>query len=133
MENVALEKGEISLELDDLSRCDGMIGNGNIFGPTLLKYAKKMNSAGQLHAERLLLNQLINQLFSIGQKRREEIPQEWQDFELIFPGTVWRAPNGNLLIPTLKWICTNDWRWNLIFSFLHYNFSANTRMVCIHK
>src|SRR3972149_8082029 len=60
-------------------------------GGEFLKRAKKDNlDLGQNVAEYLVEHQ-------------DEIPQEWKDYCLVFPGTVWQDSYGNRYVPYLRW------------------------------
>lgn len=114
-ENVELGNSEISLQLNSLLR----EGEKYVKGSVVLERAKQMgNLAGQLHAERLLGLQ-------------KSIPKEWENFYLLFAGTVWRDPKGTLREPGLYW---EGRKWYLEFDWFDGNiFSSNQRLVRLCK
>lgn len=103
VEDVALE-GEPSLILDNFFRR----GDSRVAAYKMIERAKeeageKGACAGLLHAERML-------------EQDAEIPVEWQDFNLLFTGTVWQYEDGRYVTP-----CLCHWRyggWNLCFHCL---------------
>ncbi len=113
VENVPCEGNE-TLELAEfLHEGETWIG-----GEELVARAKEFgNLAGQLHAEKLLHQQA-------------EIPAEWRDFYLVFPGTAWRHPGGGLYGPYLDW---GGGRWCLDWGWLGYGWGRSGRLVRLCK
>jgi len=108
VENVPLGEGEISLRLDDFLREGEEFATGDV----VLERAKAMGClAGQLHAEHLL-------------QRQKDVPPEWREFALIFPGTVWRGTSGLLSVPCLFWLPVYDGRWDLSLRWFNGNLSV---------
>ncbi len=68
---------------------------------------------GQRHAEYLLAHQ-------------DEIPEDFQRYSLIFPGTIWRSPEGNHQVPCANW---RQGSWELTFGIVEGGFDANDRLV----
>ncbi|MFA6493019.1 MAG: hypothetical protein WCV58_02710 [Patescibacteria group bacterium] len=90
VENVAIE-GTPILWLSSFIRRD----EHKVTGHIMRRRAKKLgNCAGQLHAERMLLQQ-------------GSIPHEWRKFYLVFAGTVWHDSRG-FCIPYLYYD-DNEW------------------------
>ena len=117
VENVALV-GEPTLVLDTFLR----EGEQSVVGHTMLERAKEGVEesgarAGQLHAERILEHQ-------------DKIPVEWRKFYLVFTGTVWRNPDGNLFVPYLYWRAA---RWRLGWSSLGSGWGGSPRLVRLGK
>jgi len=77
-------------------------GEEYVNGKTMLSRAKKLGGlCGQRHAERLLSMVWL-------------IPEEWQKFYLVFPGTLWRDSSGSRSVTFLhfsadRWIL--EWLW----------------------
>ena len=91
-------------------------GENSVGGETMLERAKALgNCAGQLHAERLLVQQA-------------DVPEEYRQYYLIFPGTVWQDSDSNRRVPYLRW---DDDRWYLRFWLDHDHWSARDRLVCL--
>ncbi len=67
---------------------------------------------GQRHAEYTL-------------DRQEQLPEEFQRYSLVFPGTVWRSQDGNHQVPCLVW---RQGTWGLIFGILEGGFDSRDRM-----
>ena len=117
IENVALE-GESILTLDTFLRED----ESSVIGHTMLERAKedaeeKGARTGQLHAERML-------------EQQDKIPAEWQNFYLVFTGTVWRNSDGRIYVPYLYW---SDDEWRLRWRYLGTYWSVNNRLVRLGK
>jgi len=117
IENVALE-GESILTLDTFLRED----ESSVIGHTMLERAKedaeeKGARTGQLHAERML-------------EQQDKIPAEWQNFYLVFTGTVWRGSSGDVCVPFLCW---GGVRWRLYWDFLDGGWSDSNRLVRLGK
>ncbi|OHA52037.1 MAG: hypothetical protein A3A97_00615 [Candidatus Terrybacteria bacterium RIFCSPLOWO2_01_FULL_40_23] len=89
-------------------------GESHVSGDTLRNRAKENGANfGQRQAEYLL-------------ERQDEIPKEWRDFYLVFPGTVWRDSRGRRRVPSLNWI---GGRWFLDFRWLDYDWDSVDRLV----
>lgn len=87
IENVELGNNELTLQFNEFLK----EGESCVKGTIMMDRAKGMGSlAGQLHAERLL-------------DQQESIPKELRNFYLVFAGTVWRDPDGDLRVPYLYW------------------------------
>lgn len=117
VENIALE-GEPTMSLDTFFA----EGESYVVGNTMVERGKegaeeKGALAGQLHAERML-----------GQQ--ENIPAEWRRFYLVFGGTVWRNPEGNLYVAYLFWY---DGEWNLSWSWLGNDLGSGNCLVRVGK
>lgn len=103
-----------NFKLQDFFKCY----EERITGKKLQRRAAKLNvNLGQHTAEYLL-------------EHREELLEDWQDANLIFPGTVWRDLNGDCIVPGLYW---NGHQWNLFFSWLKYGYYSHFRLVCYSK
>ena len=93
-------------------------GESSVSGETMCERAKKAGAnLAQRQAEYLLDHQ-------------GEIPSEWRNFYLVFPGTVWRAPDGRLGVPYLRWYGV---RWDLSFSGLECDWRSGDRLVRLSK
>ena len=99
-------------------------GESNVVGHTMLRRGKegakeRGAGAGQLHAERMI-------------EQQDKIPVEWQDFYLVFIGTVWCGPDGDLCVPYLYY---DDDGWHLDWRWLDYDWGLNDddRLVRISK
>ena len=68
---------------------------------------------GQRHAEYLL-------------QHPDEIPDDFQRYSLIFPGTVWMSPEGNHQVPCANW---RQGSWELTFGIVEGGFDASDRLV----
>ena len=89
-------------------------GESYVSGKTMRERAwKQRASLGQRQAEYLLA-------------RQKEIPSEWRDFYLVFPGTVWRDRDGGLDVPCLHWLGDG---WDLSFSWLEDDWHSGARLV----
>ncbi len=86
----------------------------SVSGEELARRAKLLNAnLGQKHAEWLL-------------DHHEEIPEEWRGIYLVFPGTVWRRPDGIRYVPDLSW---HGERWRLGFGWLDSSFRSGGRLL----
>jgi len=117
IENVALE-GESILTLDTFLRED----ESSVIGHTMLERAKedaeeKGARTGQLHAERML-------------EQQDKIPAEWQNFYLVFTGTVWRSSGGFICVPCLCW---GGGEWRLSGGCLGSDWDGLSRLVRLGK
>jgi len=70
--------------------------------------------AGQTHAERAL-------------EMSDAIPASWQEFFLIFPGTVWQNGHKDKMLPCLYF---NGDNWEFAFTCLNRKFDEADRLVC---
>ena len=78
-------------------------GESYINGEEIIKRAVKLKAdLNQYHAEYLLEHQ-------------DEIPEEWREFCIVFPATVWRHRGGRRYVPCLRW---DGDRWYLSFDWL---------------
>lgn len=85
-----------------------------IEGEEMKKRAEKKNAAlGQRQAEYLLEHQ-------------EEIPSEWRNYYLVFPGTIWRYRHGYLDVPCLRWYGVG---WDLDFFRLGHGWDDCGRLL----
>ena len=87
----------------ELKLCEFMeSGESFIKGDVLFERAEKIgNCAGQQHAEQLLAQE-------------DSIPEEWQKYHLVFPGTKWRRSSYDLYVSCLTWKGNKwhlDWEW----------------------
>ena len=86
----------------------------HVSGETMRERAKKEKAnLGQRQAEWLLEHQ-------------EEIPSDWQNYYLVFPGTVWQASGDDLGVPGLCW---HGDGWYLSFGWLEDDWRFNDRLV----
>lgn len=91
-------------------------GEGFITGEELVQRAKKMHTnLGQRQAEYLLDHQ-------------DQIPGEWRQYYLIFPGTIWRSHHGNPFVPYLDFDRLRG-RWVLNFRWLNRGFGVSSRLL----
>lgn len=89
-------------------------GENRISEEEMRERAKEMRAdLGQREAEHLLDHQ-------------DEIPVSWREFDLIFPGTLWRDSFGGLSVPYLGWF--GD-RWGLCLSWLDRDWDSVGRLV----
>src|SRR3989338_10392851 len=87
-------------------------GEDHISGEEMRSRAKDMGAnLGQKHAEYLLEHQA-------------DIPKDWRSFYLVFSGTCWRYPDGDLIVPCLGW---SGGRWCLCFLWLGDGWGSNDR------
>jgi len=78
--------------------CEEEFINGDIM---LSRLAKMGSCAGQMHAEYVIYHS-------------ELIPVQWQDYRLIFAGTIWQCKeNGQLHIPFMFF--EDNYKWRLEF------------------
>ena len=112
LEDVPVE-GEPTLELAEFLRD----GETSVRGTVMFDRAVELgNRAGQQHAERLLAQQ-------------QDIPEEWRQHYLVFPGTKWGRSDGRLVVPCLGWY-SDGRRWILIWRCLDVGWGRNGRLVC---
>ena len=89
-------------------------GESYVRGEEMKKRAEAKNaSLGQRQAEYLYRHQ-------------EGIPEEWRQFCLTFPGTVWRDRSGRLHVPCLRW--DGAW-WCLRFRWLDCDWDGRVRLL----
>ena len=89
-------------------------GEDHISGEEMRSRAKDMGAnLGQKHAEYLLEHQA-------------DIPKDWRSFYLVFSGTCWRYPDGDLIVPCLGW---SGGRWCLCFLWLGDGWGSNDRFL----
>lgn len=86
-----------------------------IVGDEMKKRSKDLKAHhGQKLAELLLRNQ-------------SQIPKEWRQFNLAFPGTVWQKQDDHrLIIPYLSWF---EGQWVLYFGWLGRGWNDRVRLV----
>lgn len=107
------EPGEIVIaNLETLSFLK--TNKGDVSGDGMRQRAVELGAnLSQRHAEFLLEHQ-------------QEIPKEWREYYLVFPGTVWCDSDGFLLVPYLRW---RGERWNLCFYWLGRVWSSGGRLL----
>ena len=89
-------------------------GESSVNGEEMKNRSKDLKAHhGQKLAELLLRNQ-------------SQIPKEWRQFYLAFPGTVWRSPGGGRDVPGLGWV---GGRWSLSFLWLGSDWRSVVRLV----
>lgn len=89
-------------------------GESYVRGEEMVKRAEKFGAnLGQRHAELLLDHQ-------------NQIPKEWRDYYLVFPGTIWRGRDGDRYVQSLCWLGTP---WNLGFLGLGLDWPSGGRLV----
>ena len=89
-------------------------GENYVEGEVMRERAKKHNWVlGEVHAQALL-------------DAQDQIPSSWRKFYLVFPGTVWRDPDGRLHVPFLFWYGR---RWNLLWFWLERVWGLDDRLV----
>lgn len=59
-------------------------------------------------------------------EHQQEIPKEWRNYYLIFPGTLWRDSNGFLFVHVLH--CSGE-RWGLRFIWLENDWFSFGRLL----
>jgi hypothetical protein len=89
-------------------------GEESISGDIMLGRTKEMGRlAGERDAEWLYVEKIV--------------PAEWKEYMLIFAGTVWSDPDGNLFVPCLEW---NHGRWHLFCTDPSiYSYCSGVRIV----
>lgn len=93
-------------------------GETYVKGEIMLERAKERGQmAGQCHAERML--GMVSQ-----------IPASWQDFVLVFPGTVWQDALGLRFVPVLFW-CGDA--WDLRWFWLGRDWDRDSRLVRVSQ
>ncbi|MCX6763464.1 MAG: hypothetical protein NTZ97_01890 [Candidatus Moranbacteria bacterium] len=83
-------------------------------GTELMKRVEEMiwKPAGRAHAMKALKNNII--------------PEDWKNYYLLFPGTIWEDENGDLHIMALYW---DGRKWNRIFEWVEDEFLDHCRIV----
>lgn len=110
-------KPTVNLELVEfLVRARGEMA---VIGDEMKSRSKDLNAHhGQRLAEILIRNQV-------------QIPKEWRQFYLAFPGTVWqRHDDQRFIIPYLGWF---EGKWVLYFGWLGRGWNDRVRLVRIHE
>lgn len=94
-------------------------GENSINGEEMVRRARAELNAnfGQEDAEWLLEHQ-------------NEIPKEWRNYYLAFPGTVWQVSGGNRRVPYLGWF---DAGWCLLFYWRDYDWRSGNRLLSVGK
>ena len=85
-----LEEGQLDKKQETLEIISFLEnGESYVTGTLMRKRAIKMGGlVGQHHAEQIL-------------KQVSDIPDEWKKWYLVFPGTTWRNPDGDVCVPYL--------------------------------
>lgn len=112
MEGVPMKigTGETTFELAEFLHK----GEERVNGDVMMARAKELGGITDQHYAELLL------------ARQAEIPEEWRNFYLVFPGTVWRDPRGDHDVPCLRW---NGDRWYLHWFWLVGGWDSDIRLV----
>ncbi len=91
------------------------VDEGLLLGDEMVALVQEIESKlGQRHAEYLLEHQ-------------EQIPEEFQRYSLVFPGTVWLGRDENHHVPCLVW--TRRGEWELQFGILEAGVDSNDYLV----
>ncbi len=109
----AVEPAQVSGDTIELTpfKADG---EEDLFGDEVVERVLALERMlGQRHAEYLLAHP-------------DEIPEDFQRYSLIFPGTVWRSPEGNHQVPCANW---RQGSWELTFGIVEGGFDASDRLV----
>ena len=106
------QDGEVTLELVSFLQ-----EGESCSGDEMVKRTQDNVVLGQRHAEELLRNQ-------------DKIPEEWREYVLLFPGSVWRGSRDDRRVPYLLW---DGDRWCLYFYWLVRGFDSNCRVICSRK
>ncbi len=102
-----------SLSVADIEMAPFEEGMEDLIGEPMVELIMgSPNLLGQRHAEYTL-------------DRQEQIPEEFQRYSLVFPGTIWRSQDGNHQVPCLVW---RQGSWELIFGILEGGFDSRDRM-----
>ena len=89
-------------------------GEEEIFGDEVVDRIRGLDGMlGQRHAEYLL-------------RHPNEIPDDFQRYSLVFPGTIWLSQDGNHQVPCVNW--RKD-AWELTFGILEGGFDSRDRLV----
>ena len=87
-------------------------GEEDLFGDEVVERVLALDRMlGQRHAEYLMAHPA-------------EIPEELQRYSLIFPGTIWRSPEGNHQVPCVNW---RQGSWELSFGIVEGGFAFRCR------
>ncbi len=106
--------GEETVEFATFLESDERYVNGTV----MLERAKALGyRADQRHAEQMLAQQA-------------DIPVEYREFYLVFPGTIWRGPRGRLYAPFLYW---GGDAWYLDFRWLEGGWRSHCRVVRLRR
>ena len=109
----AAEPVAISGESIEINSFQGE-GEEELFGDEVVDRVRGLDGMlGQRHAEYLL-------------RHPNEIPDDFQQYSLIFPGTIWRSPDGNHQVPCANW---RQGTWELTFGILEGGFDSRDRLV----
>ncbi len=109
----AVEPVAISGEAIELTAFHGE-GEEQIFGDEVVDRVRGLDGMlGQRHAEYLM-------------QHPHEIPDDFQQYSLVFPGTIWLSPDGNHQVPCANW---RQGRWELTFGILEGGFDSRDRLV----
>ena len=91
-------------------------GTEDIIGDPMVNLILEMNGLlGQWQAEYALEHQ-------------GQLSDEFQRFSLVFPGTVWKSPDGNHQVPCLTY---RQGQWDLIFGILEGGFDSRDVMASL--
>ena len=61
-------------------------------------------------------------------EHQDQLSDEFQRFSLVFPGTVWKSPDGNHQVPCLTY---RQGQWDLIFGILEGGFDSRDVMASL--
>ncbi|MDP3729145.1 MAG: hypothetical protein Q8R26_00090 [bacterium] len=119
IEDVPFDGKQFIPDIVEFLKPRGFRRSAEIFvsGKVMRQRAKKLNAnLGQRHAEYLLDYQ-------------ELIPKEWQgEYNLAFPGTIWRGSRGDRYVPRLYWY-DDRWCMDPDFGWLRYSWCSGDRLV----
>lgn len=59
-------------------------------------------------------------------EKSKTIPEDWKEYTLLFPGTVWRSRTNHLHCPVLVW---RNNEWKLDMQWFLYDFHHETRLI----
>ncbi len=91
-------------------------GENRITGSVMRQRAKELGANfGQRHAEYLLAHQ-------------REIPKEFRDYFLVFPGTVWQSHDGTLGVPYIGWDSMSE-QWYLNVRWIGFDWWDEARLI----
>lgn len=110
VENAGSPAGTLTLCLAEFLEC----GEKFVSGEVMRERAKKHNWVlGEVHARALL-------------DAQDRIPEDWRLFYLVFPGTIWRCPEGRFRVRYLYW---GGRRWGLDWVWLERSWYRGVRLV----
>tara|TARA_Y100000590_G_C15630042_1_gene980881 strand:+ start:760 stop:1302 length:543 start_codon:yes stop_codon:yes gene_type:complete len=93
-------------------------GIEDIIGDPMVNMILEMESLlGQWHAEYAIDHQ-------------DHIPDQLQKFSLVFPGTIWRSPDGNHQVPCITY---RQGQWDLIFGILEGGFDSRDKLASLNS